>query len=131
MDYVAHRKAGIPIALGSSVAAGPEPFMPQVAVACLQTAKALKVHAIPRGSYSVPSPAEAWWLLTGGAAKALNLADRVGFIEPGFEADCLVVRPESWIADLPPTQQLSALLYTLRPEQIEHVFIAGHRVGPA
>ena len=130
MDYVAHRRAGIPIALGSSIAAGFEPFMPQVAVACLQTAKALKIHAIPRGSYQAPSPAEAWWLLTRGGAEALKLGDRIGTIEKGFEADCLVVRPETWIADLPAEQQVSALLYTLRPEQIEHVFIAGRRVGP-
>ena len=130
MDYVAHRKAGIPMALGSSVAAGPEPFMPQVAVSCLQTAKALKVHAIPRGSYPVPPPAEAWWLLTRGAAEALNLADRIGSIDPGFEADCLVIKPEGWITDLPTEQQASALLYTLRPSHIEHVFIKGQRVGP-
>ncbi|MHC5002178.1 MAG: amidohydrolase family protein, partial [Planctomycetota bacterium] len=114
MDYMAERRANIPLALGSSIAAGPEPFMPQVAVACLQTAKALKVHAIPRGSFTPPRPAEAWWLLTRGAAKALDMGDRVGAIEPGFEADCLVVRPESWIADLPPDQKVSALLYTLR-----------------
>jgi guanine deaminase len=130
MDYVAHRKAGIPVALGSSLAAGYEPFMPQVAVACLQTAKALKVHAIPRGSHSVPTPAEAWWLLTAGAAEALRMADRIGSIEPGFEADCLVVRPEGWIAELPADQQASALLYAIRPQHIEHVFIAGRRVGP-
>ena len=129
MDYVSHRKAGIRIALGSSIAAGPEPFMPQVAVAALQTAKALKVHAVPRRSYPVPTPAEGWWLLTRGAAEALNMGDRIGAIESGYEADCLVVRPEPWIADLPTEQQVSALLYTLRPQQIEHVFIAGRRVG--
>lgn len=130
MDYVAHRKAGIPIALGSSMAAGYEPFMPQVAVACLQTAKALKIRAYPRGVYSVPSAAEAWWLLTLGAAEALKISDRVGLLDPGREADCLVVRPERWIADLPVEQQVSALLYTIRAHQIEHVFIAGRRVGP-
>lgn len=130
MDYVAHRRASISIALGSSIAGGHEPFMPQVAVACLQTAKALKVHAVPRGSHAVPGPAEAWWLLTLGAAQALNIGDRVGSIETGKDADCLVVRPEGWIASLPENQQISALLYTLRPDQIEHVFIAGQRVGP-
>jgi len=130
MDYVAHRKAGIPIALGSSVAAGYEPFMPQVAVACLQTARALKIHAFPRGAYAAPSAAEAWWLLTKGAAEALRISDRVGLLAPGREADCLVVRPEPWIADLPTEQQVSAMLYTIRAHQIEHVFIAGRRVGP-
>ena len=130
MDYVAHSAAGIRIALGSSIAAGPDPFMPHVAVEGLQTAKALKVHAIPRRSYPVPTPTEAWWVLTRGAAEALKMGDRIGSVEKGFEADCLVVRPELWIADLPPEQQVSALLYTISPQQIEHVYIAGRRVGP-
>ncbi len=130
MDYIAHRKAGVPLALGSSIAAGHEPFMPQVAVACLQTAKTLKVHAVPRASYPAPAPAEAWWLLTKGAANALGMGDRIGVIAPTYQADCLVVRPEPWLADLPCDQQISALLYTMRPQQIEHVFIGGRRVGP-
>jgi guanine deaminase len=130
MDYVAHRSAGVRMALGSSIAGGHDPFMPRVAIQALQTAKTLKVHAIPRGSHRVPGPAEAWWLLTRGAAEALSLGERIGAIEPGFDADCLVVRPEPWIADLPPEQQVSALLYTLRPQQIEHVFVRGRRVGP-
>ncbi len=130
MDYVAHRSAGIRIALGSSIAGGHDPFMPHVAVECLQTARTLKVHAIPRGLHPVPTPAEVWWLLTRGGAEALGLGTRVGVIAAGFEADLLVVRPEPWIGELPPAQQPSALLYTLRPDQIEHVFIRGQRVGP-
>ncbi len=130
MDYVAHRSAGIRVALGSSIAAGPDPFMPRVAIEAIQTAKALKVHAIPRRSYPVPTPAEAWWALTRGAAEALGMTNRIGNLDVGFEADCLVVKPEPWIAQLPPQQQASALLYTLGPDQIEHVFIAGKRVGP-
>jgi guanine deaminase len=130
MDYVAHRNAGVAIALGSSLGAGHEPFMPQVAVECIQTAKTLKVHAVPRGSYPAPPPSEAWWLLTKGAADALGMGDRIGVVAPGYHADCLVVRPEGWIAELPKDQQISALLYTIRPQQIEHVLIAGQRVGP-
>lgn len=129
MDYVAHRAAGIRIALGSSVAGGYEMFMPQVAVQCLNTAKTVKVHALPRRSHTVPSPAEAWWLLTRGAAEALGMADRIGSLEPGFDADLLVVRPEPWIAQLPTEQQVSALLYTLKPHQIEQVFVAGRRMS--
>jgi cytosine/adenosine deaminase-related metal-dependent hydrolase len=130
MDYVAHRAAGVRMALGSSIAGGHDPFMPRVAVECLQTAKGVKMQARPRRPYPAPTPAEAWWLLTCGAAQALGLDHKIGSIEPGFEADCLVVRPEAWIAELPPEQQISALLYTIGPDQIEHVFIAGHRVGP-
>lgn len=130
MDYLAHRAAGIRLALGSSVAGGFEPFMPRVAVEALQTAKAIKVRSLPHYSTQTPTPAEAWWLLTAGAADALGLAHRVGSLQVGLDADCLVVRPEKWIADLPPQQQISALLYTISPRQIEHVFIAGRRVGP-
>ncbi len=130
MDHVAHRAAGIPIALGSSIAGGFEPFMPRVAVESLQTAKAIKVHSLPRRSDASPAPAEAWWMLTAGGAAAIGLGEQVGKIVPGFQADCLVVRPEKWIADLPKDQQVSALLYTISPKQIEHVFIAGRRVGP-
>ncbi|MFI5380023.1 MAG: amidohydrolase family protein [Tepidisphaerales bacterium] len=128
MDYVAHREDGIHIALGSSVAGGPDPFMPRVAVEGLHTAKAIKVHTLPRSSREVPLPAEAWYMLTKGAAAALGMADRIGCVAPGFQADCLVVRPEKWIADLPPAQQMSALLYTLGPQQIVDVFVAGKRL---
>ncbi len=130
MDYVAHREDGIRIALGSSVAGGPDPFMPRVAVESLHTAKAIKVHTVPRRSREVPLPAEAWYMLTKGGAVALGIADRVGSIAPGFQADCLVVRPEKWIADLPPNHQISALLYTLCPQQILDVFVAGRRLKP-
>lgn len=130
MDYVARRSAGIRIALGSSIAGGFEPFMPRVAVEGLQTAKAIKCHSLPRRSGSVLTPAEAWWMLTAGGAAAIGLGEQIGSLAPGYQADCVVVRPEKWIADLPAEQQASALLYTLGPQQIEHVFIAGRRVGP-
>lgn len=129
-DYVALRSSQVRVALGSGMAGGPDPFMPRVAVDCINTAKAVKVHGLPRGSHSAPKPAEMWWALTRGAAECLGLADRVGAITPGHDADCLVVRPEPWIATLPPEQQPAALLYTLQPAQIEHVYIAGKRVGP-
>jgi cytosine/adenosine deaminase-related metal-dependent hydrolase len=118
------------MALGSSIGGGFEPFMPRVAVEGLQTAKALRVHSLPRRAGPAPTPAEAWWLLTAGGAAALSLGHLIGTLAPGYQADCLVVRPEEWLADLPPDQQISALLYTLAPHQIEHVFIAGKRVGP-
>lgn len=130
MDYVARRSAGIRVALGSSIAGGFEPFMPRVAVEGVQTAKAIKIHSLPRRSGSVLTPGEAWWMLTAGGAAAIGLGDQIGTIAPGYQGDCLIVRPEKWISDLPEDQQVSALLYTLSPQQIEHVFIAGRRVGP-
>lgn len=130
MDLVAFRKAGVRLALGSSIAGGADPFMARVAVGALQTAKALRIHTVLKRSYAPPKPAEGWWLLTAGGAEALNMGDRIGQVEKGFEADCLLVRPEPWINTLPVEHQASALLYTMRPSQIEHVFIAGKHVGP-
>ncbi|MEI8195158.1 MAG: amidohydrolase family protein [Phycisphaerae bacterium] len=130
VDYVVRNAAGIRMALGSSIGGGFDPFMPRVAVEGLQTAKALRVHSLPRRGGPTLSPSEAWWLLTTGGAAALSLGHLIGTIAQGYQADCLVVRPEKWIADLPPEQQVAALLYTISPQQIEHVFIAGRRVGP-
>lgn len=129
LDYVSHRAAGIRIALGSSIAGGPDPFMPRVAVEAMQMAKALALETLPRRPDRLLNPVEAWHLLTKGAAEALGL-ENVGTIDANYFADCLVVRPEPWIAKLPPSQQVSALLYTLTPQQIEHVYVAGKRIGP-
>jgi guanine deaminase len=129
MDCAAHRAIGTRIALGSGIAGGFDPFMPRVAVEGIQTSKAIRVHSLPRRSAQVLTPTEAWWMLTAGGAGAIGLGDTIGRIEAGFQADCLVVRPETWILNLPQDQQISALLYTIKPEQIEHVFIAGKRVG--
>jgi guanine deaminase len=41
------------------------------------------------------SAAEALWLATSGAAEALQLAGRIGAIEPGSEADIIVLDPEA------------------------------------
>lgn len=130
MDLVAFSKAGVRLALGSSLGAGPEAFMPRVAVQALQLARALRVTAVLARPYSAPSATFAWWLLTTGGAEAVGLGEQIGRIQPHHAADCLVVRPEPWLAALPREQQVSALLHTLSPSQIEHVFVAGQRVGP-
>lgn len=129
-DTLALRASKIGVALGSSIGGGFDPFMPRIAVEAMQTAKAIRVHSVPRRSGATLAPSEAWWMLTAGGAAALGLGEQVGTLAPGYAADCLVVRPEKWIADLPAEQQASALLYTLTPGQIEHVFVAGKRVGP-
>lgn len=36
-------------------------------------------------------PAQLWWLATQGSAQALRLADRIGNIAPGMEADLVVI----------------------------------------
>ena len=41
------------------------------------------------------SPQQLWWQHTAGAAKALGLAGVVGNLQPGCEADFVVLNPEA------------------------------------
>ena len=81
-------KAGIPIGLGSDVAAGPELNMWQVMRSAIDVQKA-------RGAYE-PNlrslrPGEAFYLATQGGARALGKAKTIGTLEAGKEADFIVV----------------------------------------
>src|SRR6266699_1798910 len=81
-------KAGIPVGLGSDVAAGPELNMWQVMRAAIDVQKA-------RGAYE-PNlrplrPSEAFYLATHGGARALGKAEVIGTLDVGKEADFSVV----------------------------------------
>lgn len=41
------------------------------------------------------APSELWWRHTGGAAKALGLAGTIGNLQPGCEADFVVINPQA------------------------------------
>ncbi|MDM0088710.1 MULTISPECIES: guanine deaminase [unclassified Variovorax] len=41
------------------------------------------------------APSELWWRHTGGAAEALGLAGTIGNLQPGCEADFLVIDPQA------------------------------------
>ena len=81
-------KAGIPVGLGSDVAAGPELNMWQVMRAAIDVQKA-------RGAYE-PNlrplrPSEAFYLATHGGACALGKGDMIGTLDVDKEADLIVV----------------------------------------
>jgi guanine deaminase len=81
-------KAGIPVGLGSDVAAGPELNMWQVMRAAIDVQKA-------RGAYE-PNlrplrPSEAFYLATHGGARALGKGNMIGTLDVGKEADFTVV----------------------------------------
>ena len=81
-------KAGIPIGLGSDVAAGPELNMWQVMRAAIDVQKA-------RGAYEpnlrALRPSEAFYLGTQGGARALSKAKAIGTLDAGKEADFIAV----------------------------------------
>src|SRR5436853_5951472 len=81
-------KAGIPVGLGSDVAAGPELNMWQVMRAAIEVQKA---RAAYEPNLRALRPSEAFYLGTQGGARALGKANTIGTLDAGKEADLLVV----------------------------------------
>ncbi len=85
-------RAGIAVGLGSDVAAGPELDMWQVMRSAIDAQKARSFY---EPNLATLRPAGALHLATAGGARALGKLDRIGTLDPGKEADFIVV-------DLPP-----------------------------
>ena len=124
-DLDAARAHGVRLALGSDVAAGPDVAMPRVARAMIETAKARSMLSADGPGAHIPTPAEAWTLITRGNADALGFTD-MGRIEPGAAADLLVLSPGLPIDD----HLVGRLIYTWRDEYIERVVLNGHLMDP-
>ncbi len=79
------------------------------------------------------SPERLWWLHTAGAARALDLDGVVGNLQPGCEADFVVLNPEATPLLARRTQQtdsLAELLFALiilgDDRVVERAVVAGH-----
>ena len=124
-DLDAARDHGVRLALGSDLAAGPDAAMPRVARAMIETAKARRLTNAPNAH--VPTPADAWRLITEGAADALGWSDS-GRIEVGAWADLLALRPpETWFDE----RLVGRLIYNWSPGLIETRVVGGARADPA
>ena len=88
-DIKAAKSHGVRLALGSDIAAGTEFAMPLVAKSMIETAKMRAIDIDP-DAY-IPSPAEAWEMITRGNANALGWSDS-GRIEVGAFADLLLLK---------------------------------------
>ena len=128
--------AGIPFGLGSDVAGGPELSMWRVMRAALES-------QIARSFYEegpIPTPSMIFHQATLGAASALGRAGDLGSLEPGKQADVLMVDLAEIIpsagavaldADTGPADLLSLLIHRAGPESTAATFVAGRAVYTA
>lgn len=114
-------KAGIAVGLGSDVAAGPELNMWQVMRAAIEVQKARTAY---EPNLRPLRSSEAFYLATQGGARALGKATLIGTLDPGKEADLIVVD----LAALLPYRKNVRALSELSPEDALALCI--YRGGP-
>ena len=66
--------------------------------------------------------------LTIEGAKVLGMADEVGSLEVGKQADFLVIQPQGKIHLQPQENMLSHLVYAVKSSDVDDVYIAGEQV---
>lgn len=122
-DLASAKQHDVRLALGSDIAAGPDIAMPRVARAMIETAK-MRAMTIDTAAL-IPSPAEAWQLITRGNAEALGWHD-AGRIEIGASADLLALRLPAQYFD---EHLIGRMIYTWRDTFISHRLVAGRLVN--
>lgn len=115
MDLAAHRAAGIPVAVGSDVAGGPDRSMVRVARATMETARSL-------GSVD-PDALTAWSMITRGNAWRLGLRRQAGVLRKTYRADVVLIRPDiDWASGPDP---LGTLVWGWDDRWVERVWAGG------
>jgi len=118
------REHGVRLALGSDIAAGVDIAMPRVARAMIEIAKIRSMTVAPDAR--IPSPSEAWAMITRGNADALGWPDS-GRLEAGAHADIIALRvPETWRD----AHLIGRLIYNWTSDLIMDRVVAGRRVAP-
>ncbi|MBK6868697.1 MAG: guanine deaminase [Burkholderiales bacterium] len=93
-DFASAKRAPFAHGLASDVGGGTS-FSPFVTMrAAYFVARAATTGLEPKPGISL-SPERLWWLHTAGAAQALDLEGVVGSLQPGNEADFVVLNPEA------------------------------------
>ena len=113
------RDAGVRLGLGLDGGTNdvPDMFATMRAAVGLQRARSLD----PR---IYPGPADAVRLATMGGAEVLGLADIVGSLTPGKQADLIVLDP-SWPGFAPRWDWPSQLVFGSGPQMVEAVYVGG------
>jgi len=129
MPLARYLEAGIPVGLGSDLSGGPDPSIFEV-----MRVGAYAQHALQALSgESRPSLDPLGWLRLGtiGGAEVLGLADTIGSLEPGMEADMIAVDaslteplPGAGSAD-DPADIVSRLIFRTHPDMITAAWVRG------
>jgi len=127
--------AGIATGLGSDVAAGPELNMWQVMRSALAVQKARHMN-----EPNLPGmrPSEAFYLATTGGARALGKSATIGTLDPGKEADLVVIDLPALLPygrknpngpdDLSAEDILALCIYRGNPQATLETFVRGNCV---
>jgi guanine deaminase len=127
--------AGIAIGLGSDVAAGPELNMWQVMRSALAVQKA---RHMAEPNLPGMRPSEAFYLATTGGARALGKSSAIGTLDPGKEADLVVIDLPALLPygkkngdgpnDLSPEDILALCVYRGNPQATLETYVRGNCV---
>ncbi|PCI36865.1 MAG: guanine deaminase [Elusimicrobia bacterium] len=132
MDLAHMRQAGIPVTLGSDVAAGPSLCLFEVMRQSIYLQRSAAAHNLFKTNPQ-PTPAKAFEMATLGGAKALGLGDKIGSLENGKDADFVVMDPSVYdTGGQPPVDAetaVSRLVYRASRHAVKASFVAGKIVG--
>ncbi|MFQ6674382.1 MAG: amidohydrolase family protein [Fidelibacterota bacterium] len=110
---------GVNVALGTDSAASNNnlSILSEIRMASL-------LQKIDTGDPSALPAATVLDLATRNGAKAIQMEGRLGQLKPGFDADIVLIR-NNRIHSSPPTDPVSHLVYSLRPDDVDTVFVEG------
>jgi guanine deaminase len=125
-------EAGLPVGLGSDVAAGPELSIFAVMRVGFYAQNARKVAGVEAGPVLGPLD----WLRLGSldGARALGLDDVTGSLEVGKEADVIAIDPAfvaplaGGPADDDPADLASRLIFRAHPDMVRAAWVRGRRL---
>lgn len=131
MPLVRYRRAGIPVGLGSDVAGAPELSI------LTQMREGFYQHCSRRAMApdEPPAPDALEWLRLGTleGARAIALDDVIGSLEPGKEADLIVVDPERCAppgapAATEPSEVADRIIFRERHGMVRGAWVRGRRL---
>jgi guanine deaminase len=134
MPLAHYLEAGLSVALGSDVSGGPDPSLFSVMRAGAYSQMARR--SLAPDNHPVLGPLD--WLRMGSleGARALGLADRIGSLEVGKEADLIAIDPAfvasvSGPQDEDPEDLMSRLIFRAHPDMVRAAWVRGRRLdGP-